>query len=133
MGTSTDAWVGSALLDSDGRRLGTIEEMYRHAQTGLPQWVVVRLGRFGSRRSFVPLAAARRTSGGVVTPFPKSLIVAAPQVETDEELSEDDVIALYRHYDLPHDELVGDDPPRPPSARDRIIGYLNDSRGTTDL
>ena len=121
--TRRDSWIGSALINPDGRRLGTIEDIYRHAQSGRAQWVVVRVGRFGSRRSFVPLADARRTPEGIVTPYSKSQIASAPKVDAEEQLRDEQVIEMYRHYDLPHDELV-DTHAAEPTPRDRVIGYL---------
>ena len=131
MGTGTDGWVGIALLDSDGRRLGTIEDMYRHPQSGRPQWVVVRLGRFASRRTLVPLAAVRRAAGGVVTPYAKSMIAAAPKVDPD-ALRDADAVALCRYYGLPHDDGGGEDAPSPPTPRDRVIDYLAKSEERRD-
>ena len=123
-----DAWIGRPLLDDQGRRLGTIEEMYRHAQTGRPQWVVVKLGRIRSRRCFVPLNDARRTFDGIVTPHDLGTIAAAPRADLGDQLVDDQLIALYRHYGLPHDTLVDEAAPEvPPSPRDRVLGYLKDS------
>ena len=120
-----DSWIGSALIDADGRTLGTIDEMYRHEESGRPQWVVVKLGRFGRRRSFVPLNDSRRTAAGIVTPHSKSLITSAPAAGLEDRLRDDEVIALYRHYGLPHDALV--DAPRSASPGDRVRDYLKQS------
>lgn len=127
IGANEELWIGSPLLDGDGRRLGTIEELYRHEQTGRPQWVVVRTGRFRSARRFVPLHGAKRTPDGVTTPFARALIAAAPQLRVDERLRDQDVIELYRHYGLPHDTLADGDRPEPQSPAQRVIGYLEKS------
>ena len=124
---SSDSWIGRALIDPDGKRLGTIEELYCNEQTGRAQWVVVRLGRFGRKRSFVPLNEARRTETAIVTPHAKSTIAGAPAAGHEDRLRADEVIALHRHYGLPHDALVEDAPPAPLSPGDRVLDYLKKS------
>lgn len=126
-GANEQPWIGSPLLDGDGRRMGTIEELYRHEQTGRPQWVVVKTGRFRSARRFVPLHDATRTPDGVTTPFGRALIAASPQLDADERLRDQDVIELYRHYGLPHDTLADGARPAPQSPAQRVIGYLEKS------
>jgi hypothetical protein len=127
--TDEDSWIGRALVGRDGRRLGTIEELYRHRHTGRPQWVVVTVGRFRHRRSFVPLNDARRTAHGIETPHDLKTIARSPGADLDEHLRDDQAIALYRHYGLPHDALVeGPAAGDPPTPRDRVLGYLDKSR-----
>lgn len=121
--TDCDQWIGGALVDESDRRLGTIEEIYFDGQTGRPQWLVVRLGRF-ARRAFVPLTGAKRIPEGIMTPYRRHVIVAAPKIAPDENIGEQQTHALYSHYDLAHDALVDTDQPDPPSPRERVLSYL---------
>lgn len=122
--TDSDSWIGSALVDLDKCRLGTIEDIYFDAQSGRPQWLLVRNGRFGMRRILVPLAEARRIREGIMTPYDKRRIDRAPRIDPAEDLHDEQTAELYRHYGLRQDELVETDEPDPPSPRERVLSYL---------
>ena len=53
----TDAyeWKGRTLIDSDGQKIGEIDEIYLDAETGEPEWATVTTGLFGTKTSFVPI------------------------------------------------------------------------------
>jgi hypothetical protein len=63
-------WRGREIVDSDGKKVGTIEELYYDTETMRPEWAAIRTGVFGTKLSFVPLSQVqpprpqRRVSSG---------------------------------------------------------------------
>jgi sporulation protein YlmC with PRC-barrel domain len=51
----TQDWHGRELVDSDGKKVGTVEELYYDADTTRPEWAAVRSGLLGTKLSFVPI------------------------------------------------------------------------------
>jgi uncharacterized protein (TIGR02271 family) len=110
--TPTDSavaeWRGSSAVDGDGERIGTIEEIYMDSETGQPEWLAVKTGLFGMKLSFIPIAEASATGGGVRVPYDKAQVKEAPSVEPDGELSQQEEASLYRHYGLDYSEARSD-------------------------
>ena len=63
------AWRGRNAVDSDGNKIGSIDEIYMDAETGRPEWLAVKTGMFGSKVSFVPIAQASESNGDVRLPY----------------------------------------------------------------
>ena len=101
-------WRGQELLDNDGDKIGTIEEIYLDTDTDRPEWALVKTGLFGGKGTFVPLQQANPTPAGVQVPFEKSHVKDAPNVDPDGELSPSEEQTLYRHYDLDYGESRSD-------------------------
>jgi uncharacterized protein (TIGR02271 family) len=101
-------WRGSNAVDSDGKTIGTIAEIYMDAQTGKPEWLAVKTGMFGSKVSFVPIAEASDADGDVRLPYDKQQVKDAPNAEADGELSQEEEAALYSHYGLDYSEARSD-------------------------
>jgi uncharacterized protein (TIGR02271 family) len=101
-------WRGSSAVDSDGDKIGTIEEIYMDAETSKPEWLAVKTGLFGMKLSFIPIAEASQTGGGVRVPYDKAQVKDAPAVEPDGELSQEEEANLYRHYGLDYSEARSD-------------------------
>ena len=78
--TDTSAWVGSRLDDMHGTGLGKIEGAYVDEETGRPEWLLVRLGRFG-QRGLVPAREAVGGVGRVWVPYSRDLIRSTPKVD----------------------------------------------------
>ena len=102
------AWRGRNAVDSDGNKIGSIDEIYMDAETGKPEWLAVKTGMFGSKVSFVPIAQAGETNGDVRLPYDKQQVKDAPNAEADGELSQDEEAALYSHYGLDYSEARSD-------------------------
>ena len=53
---------GRTLVDRDGEKIGTVDEVYTDQDGGQPEWALVHTGLFGTKKNFVPLrgAVARR-------------------------------------------------------------------------
>jgi uncharacterized protein (TIGR02271 family) len=101
-------WRGSNAVDSDGEKIGTIEEIYLDSETGKPEWLAVKTGMFGSKVSFVPVAETTPAGGEVRVPYDKQQVKDAPQAEADGELSQDEEASLYRHYGLEYSQAGSD-------------------------
>jgi uncharacterized protein (TIGR02271 family) len=93
-------WRGRTMLDRDGDRIGTIEDIYADDRTGQPEWALVNTGLFGTRSTFVPIAQAAERDGDVQVPYEKALVKDAPGIEADQHLSEAEEERLWRHYGL---------------------------------
>ena len=47
-------WRGRNAVDSDGDKIGSIDEIYMDAETGKPEWLAVKTGMFGSKVELRP-------------------------------------------------------------------------------
>jgi uncharacterized protein (TIGR02271 family) len=108
-------WRGATLVDNDGDKIGTIEDIYLDRQSGDPEWVTVKTGLFGTKSSFVPIGEARSAGGDEVrVPYTKDQVKDAPRIEPDGELSKEEERQLYQHYgrsdytDWSGDDRTGD-------------------------
>jgi sporulation protein YlmC with PRC-barrel domain len=102
MATSASAldWEGRPLLDRDGTRIGTIEEILLVEETGSPEWALVKLGRRKSHTTLVPIADARPADDGIRVGVGKDVVEQAPPIDADAAESDDEVRAVYRHYGI---------------------------------
>ncbi len=91
-------WRGMNLVDRNGGKIGSIEEIYEDTDTGEAEWALVHTGLFGTKSTFVPLRDASAQGDGVSVPFEKSQVKDAPGIEREGELSRDEEQRLYSHY-----------------------------------
>jgi len=101
-------WRGRDVRDSDGDKIGTVEDIYLDEQTGQPEWLAVKTGLFGSKISFVPTAEAASDGDGVRVPYSKSQVKDSPNAEADGALSQSEEQRLYSHYGLNYSESRSD-------------------------
>ncbi len=99
---------GRDAIDSNGEKLGSIDEIYEDTETGKPEWLAVKTGMFGSNVSFVPLAEASESDEGIRVPYTKDQVKDAPSADPSGELSQEEESRLYRHYGLPYSERSSD-------------------------
>lgn len=90
--------IGGRVIDRDGDKIGSIEQVYVDTQTGQPSWVSVKTGLFGTSESFVPLDEATEEGGDLRVPFEKSFVKDAPRIEADSDLSPAEEERLYEYY-----------------------------------
>jgi sporulation protein YlmC with PRC-barrel domain len=95
---SVPSLMGSTVRDSSGDKIGKVGQVYLDDTTGLPEWVTVRTGLFGTRESFVPLAAARVEGDELVVDVAKDRVTDAPKIDEDGHLSEAQEAELYSYY-----------------------------------
>jgi uncharacterized protein (TIGR02271 family) len=100
MRTSTDIsqWRGAKAVDTNGDKVGTIDEVYLDRGSQEPEWVTVSTGLFGTRTTFVPIGDAELSDGEVRLGYTKDKIKDAPNVDADGALSREEEQALYEHY-----------------------------------
>jgi sporulation protein YlmC with PRC-barrel domain len=95
---SVPSLMGSTVRDSAGEKIGKVRQVYLDDTTGQPEWVTVHTGLFGTKESFVPLAAARVEGDELVVDIPKGKVRDAPRIDEDGHLSEEQENELYSYY-----------------------------------
>jgi uncharacterized protein (TIGR02271 family) len=93
-------WNGRTLKDPDGDKVGTIDAVYVDVQSDKPEWALVHTGLFGTKSSFVPLAGASPDGEDVVVRVSADQVKAAPKMDPDHNLSEQEEAELFRHYGI---------------------------------
>jgi uncharacterized protein (TIGR02271 family) len=84
---SYDSWIGHDVYDVDGDKIGEITDIYYDDVTQRPEWLTVKTGLFGSKKSFVPLQGSTRygdDGDDLQVIYDKDLIKDAPKVDVDE-------------------------------------------------
>jgi uncharacterized protein (TIGR02271 family) len=92
------SWRGRTVVDSDGDKIGSIEDIYLDRQSGEPEWAAIKTGLLGTKVSFAPLRDASEAGDDVRVPYSKDQVKDAPSIEADGELSPDEEQRLYEHY-----------------------------------
>jgi sporulation protein YlmC with PRC-barrel domain len=103
-----DAMQGANVLDANGDKIGSLDEIYVDDRTGQPEWAAVKTGLFGNHLSFVPLSGSRQEGDDLRVRYEKDTVKDAPRIDPDGHLSEQDEAELYRYYDMDA-ELAGDE------------------------
>jgi len=94
-------WRGRAVVDRNGQKVGTFEEIYLDEGTDEPAWAAVKVGTFGLRRSrVVPIAAAHSEGNSIRVPFTKQQVKTAPTIDSEGWVPERDQAAILRHYGM---------------------------------
>jgi uncharacterized membrane protein YqjE len=125
-------WEGRTLLDRDGDKIGTIEEIYLVEETGQPEWALVKLGRLGGRATLVPLAGADPVAEGIRAAYEKSVVTDAPRIDGDGEPSEQEVAAVYRHYGIDSGEGANGRAGAPPPGEGSTNGAVPSAPAVLD-
>jgi PRC-barrel domain protein len=100
MATSQDPpdYIHRAAVDAEGNRIGKISRMFLDDKTGKPEWLLVETGLFGTRQSFAPVRGSNLDGELVVLAVSKDQVKDAPNIESGEQLSEDEQEALRQYY-----------------------------------
>ena len=94
-------WHGRTLIDSDGEKIGKLEDVYVDVETDEPQFATVKEGLIGRHLTFVPLGGVKVGPDELQVGVYRSQVESAPNIELQgEELSQDDESALYHHFEL---------------------------------
>jgi sporulation protein YlmC with PRC-barrel domain len=104
-------WRGMKMVDADGDKIGTIEDILLDRQTGEPAWAAVKTGLFGLKHTLVPIRDAEVTGENEVrVPLQKEQVKDAPRIDPDGELTPEEERKLWEHYGLSdYDEWQGED------------------------
>jgi uncharacterized protein (TIGR02271 family) len=100
---------GASVIGPDGAKLGTVDAVYYDNVTDRPAWVAVRTGLFGTHVSLVPLTGTRLVHHDLQVGFGKDRLTSAPHHDPSRDLSPQDEIELYRHYDVAYEDQRTDD------------------------
>jgi uncharacterized protein (TIGR02271 family) len=100
MTTPPDAqqFIGRTAVDSEGSKIGQIGQVYLDEQTGVPLWITVATGIFGTRQSFAPIHGSRFDGDQVRLAVSGDLIKDAPGIDDDGPIGAGEQDALHRHY-----------------------------------
>jgi uncharacterized protein (TIGR02271 family) len=101
------AMRGAPVYDSDGDKIGTVEEIFYDEQTNEPEWIGIGTGFFGTKRVLVPTAGASSTDDGVTVRYSKDQVKDAPDIDSD-EISQETEQELYSYYGLQYSERRSD-------------------------
>jgi uncharacterized protein (TIGR02271 family) len=121
--TEAYEWRGREVVDANGSKIGSLEEIYLDTDSGQPEWATVNTGMFGLKQSFIPLAEAEPARGKVVVPYSKDQIKDAPSIDPDGELTAEEEAGLYTHYGVAY---------APEGAGDQAAEGYDTSGPTTD-
>ena len=109
------AAIGGTAYGPDGSKIGTVENFFVDDRTGVPTWVSVATGLFGTRHSIAPAAEATVGDGGLRLPVTADAVKAAPRL-AGTHLDPAEEQALRTHYGLADPAPHPDDlEPAPPS------------------
>ena len=93
-------WRGQDVLDSNGEKLGKLEEVYYDGETDEPAFAAVKTGLVSKSITLVPLERASVGRDYLRVDRRKAVFKKAPSFETDSEFSLDDEAATYAHYSM---------------------------------
>ena len=107
-------WRGMKVVDADGEKIGTVENVFLDRHTGEPAWATVKTGLFGLKSSFVPIRDAEPIGENELrVPVQKEQVKNAPKVEAHDDLAPDEERRLYEYYGRSdYDEWTGEDQTR---------------------
>ena len=92
------AWVGRAVLDRGGARVGTVREVRYDARTEEPGWALVNLADIGYDLRLVPVVDAEEDGRAIRVPFERATVCGGPRVSPDACLGPREEADLYHHY-----------------------------------
>ena len=93
---------GRALVDRNGEKIGTVDEIYADREGEQPAWALVHTGLLGTSKHFVPLRGASPSGEDVRVMVDKQAVKDSPSVEADQELSEVEEQRLFEYYGVPY-------------------------------
>lgn len=103
-GFDVSEWYDRTVVGPDNDKIGKVADIYLDNATEQPEWAAVKTGLFGNRVSFVPLAGARVEGDNLHVAYDKSKVKDAPNVDADDQLSEEEEAELYRYYGLDYSQ-----------------------------
>ena len=98
--TQLNEWMDREVSDIDGHKIGSVGDIYYRGDTGKPEWVLIKTGLFGTKKSFAPAGEITGKGDKLTVPYAKEVVREAPRVEHQEELTEEEERGLYRYYGL---------------------------------
>lgn len=93
-------WKGRDVRDNGGDKIGTVEDLYYDEVTGKPQWLLVKTGLFGTKRTLVPANEVTVRDDDLFVPYTQERVKDAARVDKVEELTKEQERELYSYYNL---------------------------------
>jgi hypothetical protein len=94
-------WHGKMLVDSDGEKIGKLQDVYVDVENDEPQFATVKEGFISRHLTFVPLGGITVGPDELQVAVTKEQVESAPNIEQHGgELSQADESALYHHFEL---------------------------------
>lgn len=100
LGTDYRDYVGRTVVDERGDKIGDVAEVLEDRETGMPEWVSLKSGLFGTKHRLVPVQDAAMRGDQVCVPYSKDHVQAAPEPSGDLRVSAEEEERLYRHYGI---------------------------------
>lgn len=94
-----EGWNGARLDEISGSGVGKVEGAYLDESSGLPEWILIRVGRFG-HHCVVPAREAVAGVGHVWVPWDRNSIRRSPRVEPSGALTAGEERQLCDHYGI---------------------------------
>lgn len=88
------------VIESDGTKIGGVGQVYLDDTTGVPTWVTVKTGMFGTKELFVPLEDASFEDRKIIVTYRADFIKNAPAIAPDRHLSIREETKLCRYYGI---------------------------------
>jgi hypothetical protein len=93
------SWAGHRLDEIAGGAVGKVEGTYVDTESGRPEWLLSRMGRFG-QYCLVPARDAVGGVGHVWVPYTRDQIRGAPRMEPKAELTKAREDEFLKHYGI---------------------------------
>jgi uncharacterized protein (TIGR02271 family) len=97
MTTQAEQLLGARVTGSDGKVIGTVEQVFRDDADGTPAWARIRSGKTGR---FVPVSAGELTSEGLRVPFDSRKVMAGPNIDAGQHMSAAQAEEIRKYYGL---------------------------------
>ena len=97
MTTQAEQLLGARVTGSDGKVIGTVEQVFRDDADGTPAWARIRSGKAGR---FVPVSTGELTADGLRVPFDSRKVMAGPNIDAGQHMSAAQAEEIRRYYGL---------------------------------
>ncbi|HXB47132.1 MAG TPA: DUF2382 domain-containing protein [Streptosporangiaceae bacterium] len=97
MTTQAEQLLGARVTGSDGKVIGTVEQVFRDDADGTPAWARIRSGKAGR---FVPVSAGELTAEGLRVPFDSRKVMAGPNIDAGQHMSATQAEEIRKYYGL---------------------------------
>jgi uncharacterized protein (TIGR02271 family) len=97
MTTQAEQLLGARVTGSDGKVIGTVEQVFRDDADGTPAWARIRSGKAGR---FVPVSNGELTGDGLRVPFDSRKVMAGPNIDAGQHMSAAQAEEIRKYYGL---------------------------------
>src|SRR4051794_23312441 len=120
---------GEPVYDTNGEKIGSVQEIYYDQDTEQPEWIGIGVGFFGTKRVLVPVQGANASEDGLTVAYEKSMVKDAPDIDLDgDDIDEQSERSLYSYYGIQASERRSDST-LPESGRSRVGGDIDRQTG----